>query len=195
MTDLSPFTRHVDLASGTIPDAPLVQTRRLSDLRGLFADPDAEARLAPENPVIYRVYEATTEVPKEEGQLLFSTTVIEPGRVGDEFYMTKGHFHAKGDRAELYYGLSGEGTLLLQSPEGDVDAQPMRPGAASYVPPYWGHRTINTGEAPFVFLAVYPADAGYDYKTIAEEGFASILVERNGKAALVPNPRHKSCRR
>ncbi len=191
MTYLSPFTRHVDLTNGAIPDAPLVQTRRLSDLRGLFADPAAEERLTEEDPVLYRVYEAASEVPKEEGQLLFSTTVIEPGKVGDEYFMTKGHFHAKGDRAELYYGLSGMGYLLLQTPEGKVDAQAMRPGAASYVPPYWGHRTVNTGNQPFAFLAVYPADAGYDYRTIAEEGFAAILVERRGKPELAPNPRHK----
>jgi glucose-6-phosphate isomerase len=40
-----------------------------------------------------------------------------------------------------------------------------------------------------VFLAVFPADAGYDYRTIADQGFASIVVERDGKPAVIPNPR------
>jgi len=104
--------------------------------------------------------------------------------------MTKGHYHALGDRAELYYGLLGEGYLLLQSPEGEVNVQYMTPGVAAYVPPYWGHRTINIGTDAFAFLAVYPADAGHDYDTVAERGFASIVVEHDGQPQLIPNPRY-----
>lgn len=185
-----PFTKMVDLASGAIPDAHRVQTRRLSDLRGLFGDADAEAALAADDPVVYRVYDAH-DAPKEPGQLLFSTTVIEPGRVGDEYFMTKGHFHAKEDRTELYYGLKGEGYLLLQTRDGRVDAQRMTPGAAAYVPPYWGHRTVNTGSEPFVFLAVFPADAGYDYGSIRERGFASRIVAGEDGPRIVPNPRYR----
>jgi glucose-6-phosphate isomerase len=189
---LLPFTRMVNLHDGIIPEAVLVQTRRLSDLKGLFADSVAETALIAENPVLYQVYEATDN-PTVVGQLRYSTTVIYPGKVGDEYYMTKGHYHAIADRAELYFCLAGEGYLLLQTPDGDVtNAQRMTPGAASYVPPYWGHRTMNTGKTNFVFLAVYPADAGYDYAAIAEKGFASIIVERDGALQVVANPRfHK----
>lgn len=189
MTDyMLPFAVTVNLQNGVIPDAPEVVERRLRDMTGLYADSAAEAALLDENPLIYTVYNATQN-PHDEGQLLYSTTVIRPGRVGDEFFMTKGHYHAKGDRAEVYFGLQGEGYLLLQTPEGEVSAQPMTPGTAAYVPPYWGHRTINTGAENFVFLAVFPADAGYDYKTIAARGFAQILVARDGAPVLVPNPR------
>ena len=187
MTYLDPLTRHVDLATGEIPDADRVAERRISDMKGLYADREAEAALLDSDPLVYEVYEATA-LPKEDGHLLFSTTVIRPGRVGDEYFMTKGHFHARADRSELYFGLQGQGILLLQTPEGKVDAQEMRPGAASYVPPYWGHRTINTGDEDFVFLAVYPADAGYDYGTIEDEGFAQIVVAGQDGPELVPNP-------
>jgi glucose-6-phosphate isomerase len=187
---ITPFTRMVNLQDGTIPDAAAVQTRRLSDLKGLYADSQAEAALMAENPLIYHVYEATQN-PKTEGQLLYSTTVIYPGKVGDEYFMTKGHYHALRDRAELYYGLMGEGYLLLQTPEGEINVQHMTPGAAAYVPPYWAHRTMNIGQENFVFFAVYPADAGYDYATIAERGFASIVVERHGKPEVIPNPRYQ----
>jgi glucose-6-phosphate isomerase, archaeal len=190
MTYLDPLTRHVRLEDGTIPDAAAVQTRRLHDLEGLFLDRDAERALMVEDPLVYEVYEAA-DLPKEDGHLLFSTTVLRPGRVGDEYFMTKGHYHARADRSELYYGLAGEGLLLLQTPEGRVDAQPMVPGAASYVPPFWGHRTINTGSTNFVFLAVYPADAGYDYGTIATEGFASVVIAGSDGPRLAPNPRYR----
>jgi glucose-6-phosphate isomerase len=192
MTDyMLPFSVAVNLQNGTIPAAPEVVERRLSDMQGLYVDSQAEATLLKENPLIYEVYSATQN-PKEEGQLLYSTTIIRPGRVGDEFFMTKGHFHAKGDRAEVYFGLHGDGYLLLQTPEGTVNAQRMTPGTAAYVPPYWGHRTINVGTENFVFLAIFPADAGYDYSTIAERGFAKILVARDGKPELVSNPRWES---
>jgi glucose-6-phosphate isomerase, archaeal len=192
MTDyMLPFTRMVNLQDGVIGGAVLVQTRRLSDLKGLFADTEAETALMGENPILYEVYEASDN-PAVAGQLRYSTTILYPGKVGDEYFMTKGHYHALSDRAEVYFCLSGEGYLLLQTPEGEINAQKMTPGAAAYVPPYWGHRTMNTGSEKFVFFAVYPADAGYDYATIAEKGFASIIVERDGQPAVVPNPRHRN---
>jgi glucose-6-phosphate isomerase len=184
-----PFSRTIDLANGTIPDAPLVVTRRISDMKGMYANTQAENTLLANNPLVYEVYEAT-ENPAVAGQLRYSTTIIHPGKVGDEYYMTKGHYHALGDRVELYYGLQGEGYLLLQTPEGEINIQPMKAGTLAFVPPYWGHRTLNIGTENFIFLAVYPADAGYDYKTIEEQGFASIVVERGGKPEVVPNPRY-----
>jgi len=190
MTYLDPLSRQVRLTDGAIPTAHTVQVRRLSDLRGLFHDGAAEAGLLAADPLVYQVYEAA-DLPKEDGHLLFSTTVIQPGRVGDEFYMTKGHFHARADRAELYYGLSGTGMLLLQTPEGRVESLPMVAGTAAYVPPFWGHRTINTGDEPFVFLAAYPADAGYDYGTIARDGFAGIVLTGPDGPRVVPNPTYR----
>jgi glucose-6-phosphate isomerase len=185
-----PYTHHINLGTGQIPTPRLVLARRLSDLRGLFADPIAETALLNQNPLIYQVFE-TEENPAVEGQLRFSTTIIQPGKVGDEYFFTKGHYHGKSDRAEVYYGLKGEGLLLLQTRAGEVSIQPMRPGSAAFVPPHWGHRTINTGSENFAFLAVYPADAGYDYGSIAERGFAEIIIEQNGKPVAVPNPRWK----
>ena len=190
MTYVEPLARQVRLSDGTIPTAATVQERRVSDLRGLFADAVAEARVLERNPLVYRVYDAT-ELPKEDGHLLFSTTVIEPGRVGDEYFMTKGHFHARADRAELYYGLSGQGMLLLQTPEGRFETLPMVAGTAAYVPPYWGHRTVNTADEPFAFLAAYPADAGYDYGTIARNGFSALVVAGAEGPRVIPNPGYR----
>ncbi|MCA9836324.1 MAG: cupin domain-containing protein [Trueperaceae bacterium] len=191
MTYKAPFTKWLELDSGKFKDPALIQTRHLSDLKGLFSDSEAETSLLKDNPLIYEVYLAY-DGDFQEGQLGYSTTLIYPGKVGNEYFFTKGHYHAKGDRAELYYCIKGEGYLLMQTPEGEVNAQHMTAGAGAYVPPYWGHRTVNTGKDVFVFLAVYPADAGYDYGSIAEKGFASILVENNGKTELVENPKYRA---
>jgi glucose-6-phosphate isomerase len=188
--DLYPFTRAIDLQTGQIPDAVTVQTRRLSDLQGLFADRVVESALLAENPVVYRVYEGARN-PVAVGQLAYATTVLAPGKVGDEYFMTRGHYHALGDRAEVYYGLIGEGLILLQKPAGEVSVQRMYPGAVVYLPPFWAHRAINPSGSRFAFLSVYPTDAGHDYATIAERGFVALVVERDGNPTLVPNPRFR----
>lgn len=185
---MRPFTTQLNLHNGVIPNAVVVQKRYLRDLEGLFADAAAEDALMIKNPLLYEVHEAT-ENPIEEGQLRYSTTTIYPGKVGNEYFFTKGHYHAIGNRAELYMGLAGHGYLLLMSPDGEINVQHMTPGAMSYVPPFWAHRTINVGKENFVFFACYPSDAGYDYATIAEKGFAQIVVEHDGKPTLVPNPK------
>ena len=84
--------------------------------------------------------------------------------------------------------LQGEGDLLLQTRDGTTTVQHMHPGVVAYIPAYHAHRTINTGTENFVFLSVYPADSGYDYASIAEHGFASLMVEREGKPQAYPQP-------
>ena len=178
-----------DPATGAIPGSTLLE-RHLSDLQGYFADKAAYAAARQQsNPLLYRV--TTVEPAQGEGALNHCISLIMPGQVGQEYYMTKGHYHARGECAELYFGLQGEGMLLLQTPAGEISAQPMTPGAACYVPPYWGHRTMNVGSTNFVFFACYPAEAGYDYQAIVESGFASLVVERDGRAQVVPNPTWK----
>ncbi len=184
-----PFSRTIDLASGHIADSLGVVYRRLSDMRGWYADSAAEAALSAENPIIYEVHYGYY-APSVDGQLGFGTTILYPGTIGGEYYMTKGHYHHKADRAEVYYGLQGEGELLLQTRDDATTTQHIAPGVITYIPAYHAHRTINTGAENFVFLSVYPADAGNDYESIAERGFASLIVERDGKPQIIPSPRY-----
>ncbi len=188
LTYKEPFGVLVDAESGVIEDAKKI-VRRLEDLRGYFLDGDAYQRLLDENPVMYEVY--AVEQEGNEGDLNFATTVLYPGKVGREFFFTKGHFHAKADRAEVYYAIKGKGGMLLQTPGGDVKWVPMKPGTVVYVPPYWAHRSVNTGSESLVFLAIYPADAGHDYGSIKEKGFAKLVIEEDGEVRLVDNPRWK----
>ena len=135
-----------------------------------YADQAAVAAVlaSGDDPVIYTAYDAA--VPHEAGHLLFRTTTINPGTVGSEFFMTKGHHHVR-DSAELYLGMSGEGSMLMESRDGDFAEEKLMASAAVYVPPGWAHRTVNTGAAPLVFLAVYFGDAGHDYTSVERSGF------------------------
>lgn len=184
MSHSPPFAAVVE-PSGRLAPATSTIERRLSHMRGFFADAQAEEALAAEDPIVYEVFQY--DVPETLGELFTCTTVLHPGRVGDEFFMTKGHYHSVRDRAEVYYGLAGRGRLLLQTEDGGFESTEMEPGTVAYVPPCWGHRTVNTGDQDFVFLAVYPGDAGHDYGSIETTGFAQRLVDRDGTPTLVAN--------
>jgi glucose-6-phosphate isomerase len=78
--------------------------RGLSALEGLFQDEQARtARLSRGDAMVYEVYEIAG--PQLAGELLMGVTVIHPGKVGREFYMTKGHFHSVRETAEVYFCL------------------------------------------------------------------------------------------
>lgn len=125
------------------------------------------------------------------GVLQFGTTILYPGKVGEEYFMTKGHFHTILDTSEIYYGLSGHGMMLMETPEGQVDWKEIGPGEALYVPGRWAHRSINTGTEPLVMFFVYRGDAGHDYGTIEEKGYRKLVVERDGRPAVIDNPKWK----
>jgi glucose-6-phosphate isomerase len=170
MIDLPlPQSALLDLLTGQFSAGGKVTVRRLSDMAAWYGDQDAVEHLLAEDPVIYRVY--LPDQPGEAIGLLAGTTVIEPGRVGAEFYMTKGHFHTDPNSPEIYLTLSGQGIMLMQTRLGQFETQEMVPGSINFIPGAWAHRTLNTGELPLVFLAVWPATAGHDYDSIRDGGF------------------------
>lgn len=157
--------------------------RRLSELAGYFADEAAYARrLAEEDSLLYTV--AAVEPDSGPGALHYAIARLMPGRIGQEYFLTKGHFHAWRAAAEYYIGLSGHGLMLLENEQGtDSYTVPLRPNAAVYVPGHTAHRTINTGDEPLVYLGIYPAQAGHDYGAIAERNFHSVVVDVDGTPA------------
>jgi glucose-6-phosphate isomerase, archaeal len=183
---MTPFSTLLDLASGSLePERKLVE-RRLRDLQGLYVTEIPEYRL---DELAYRVSEIP--VPATSSAVYSSTTILEPGTIGSEYQMTKGHFHANRDRAEIYVTLRGEGRLVMATEDGTSHVEPMRPGTVNYVPGFWAHRSVNVGSEPLVFFAAYPADAGYDYGTIEEQGFPVVVMDRDGVPAVLPNPRYR----
>ena len=181
-----PFTTLLDLDSGSLDPERKVAERRLSDMVGMYLERSADGTA---DTVVYSVHEIP--VPTTNSNLMSSTTVIQPGMVGREYYMTKGHFHKIRDRAEIYIGLSGEGRLVMAREDGQYTVEEMRRGTVNYVPGGWAHRSVNVGGGPLVFFAVYPGDAGYDYGTIEEEGFPVLVVAGEDGPEVVQNPRYK----
>ncbi len=181
----SDLLSHFDPATGEIPGVEPVR-RTLREMNGYFVDESAYAMaLAAGDPLLYTV---TAVAPAEgEGALHYAIGCVQPGRIGAEYYMTKGHFHAWRAAAEYYIGLSGNGVMLLENESGTTSEMiPLTPNSALYVPGHIAHRTINTGTEPLVYLGIFPAGAGHDYGSIAERNFGNVVVDQNGAPALVP---------
>jgi glucose-6-phosphate isomerase len=165
--------------------------RKLSQMQDMYADAAAAAKVVADgDPVVYEFYELGA--PEHPGDLAFGSSITYPGKVGNEYFMTKGHFHTILDTAEVYYTLSGEGFMLTESPEGDVALQPLAPGKAVYVPKRYAHRSVNTGKVPLVTFFVFRGDAGHNYATIETKGYRKLVVEgSDGKPQMIDNPKWK----
>jgi glucose-6-phosphate isomerase len=184
MLPLEKLVSHYNPVTGEIPGAPVVK-RHLSELRGCFADAAAyEAALAAGDRLLYTV--AAVEPAGGDGALHYGIGRLMPGKVGDEYLMTKGHLHAWRPAAEFYFGMQGEGVMLLEDEDTGVSRLvPLRPNGAVYVPGHTAHRTMNVGLTPLTYLGVYPAQAGHDYSAIARSNFRCVVVERNGQPVML----------
>lgn len=161
--------------------------RTLSQMSDMFCQKGAVAEtLKSKNPLIYEFHELGC--PERAGDLAFGTTIIYPGKIGSEYYMTKGHFHTILDTAEVYFTLSGNGYMVMENPEGDTMELPLSKGQAIYVPRRYAHRTVNTGTEPLVLFYTFGADAGHDYGTIETKGYRKLIVEENGVPVIIDNP-------
>lgn len=183
-TFIPPFGLELDLDQGLMLQARNHLVRRASDLRGYYADPAALERLiaGQGDPVHYEVFEVP--VPEERGHLMYCVSTLQPGLVGEEYFLTKGHYHSVAHTAEIYLCLRGEGYMLMKTIEGRFAAERMARGRMVYVPPYWAHRSVNTGTDPLVSFCVYPADAGHNYGDIAKEGFPKRVFRRQGQCVI-----------
>lgn len=157
--------------------------RCISELQGLFVDEAARQALDPAQ-VVYEVYmhNACEEV---EGGLFFGVSHVYPGKVGAEYFMTKGHFHAKKGHGEYYWGIDGAGLLVLMNEQRASWTEPIFPGSLHYIPGCVAHRLVNTGARILKVGACWPADAGHDYASIQQAGFSVRVIERDGRAELV----------
>lgn len=145
----------------------------------LKEDPDLEQK----NPIVYEVFEVPTS--EKAGDLIFLITVLHPGTVQGEYFMTKGHYHLIDETAEVYYGLQGKGLILCQNRDGDFQVLEIERNKAVYIPFSWAHRSVNVSNEPLVFFAVYPANAGHDYETIEKFGFKKRVFAKNDGFVLV----------
>lgn len=181
----SPRPTFVDWMSGAIRGEGVKESvKTLAQLPGLFHDEAAWRSMDPETEV-YRVRFWKPVPDGTSGGLFWGTTIVQPGHVGDEYFMTHGHFHAIRDRAEYYATVRGSGALLLMQEDGETWSQAMTPGTVHYIPGCVAHRIVNTGREPLITVASWPSDAGHDYALIRAAGFGKRMVVRDGAPCLI----------
>ena len=183
-TLIQPFTFHVNFAENVMEAPDVRNVRPASAMRGYYQDAAALDQIIREegDPMHYETFEK--HVPEEYGHLLMCVSKIQPGTVGEEFFMTKGHYHTRVNTGEAYFCLQGEGYIVLKTPAGESNTQRITRGAVVYVPPYWAHRSVNTGSEPLTMFCVWPGDAGHNYGDIEKEGFPQRVFRCGGKAVI-----------
>ena len=70
-------------------------SKTFSDLEGMYENELEFQKMLPKwrNRVVYEVWEHRSS--ENRGDLVFGTSVMKPGLVGDEFFLTRGHQHKK----------------------------------------------------------------------------------------------------
>ncbi len=190
---IEPGLCSVDVEKGELRGATNRYVKTLGDLAGIYQDQHAyETLLAKSGNTV--VYEVTDYKPSQNpGDMIIGVTRMLPGKVGDEYFLTRGHIHAKPNRPEMYYGEKGHGLMLLESPAGDVRIVEIAARTMCYVPPYWIHRSVNVGTGELVMTFAYPADSGQDYDIIAKAGGMRqrIVDDGNGGWKAIENASYR----
>ncbi|MGA7909525.1 MAG: glucose-6-phosphate isomerase family protein [Candidatus Sulfotelmatobacter sp.] len=182
---MSPVIAFVNWADGALQVPGLCSSeKKLGQLKGIFHDQQAWQQLDPET-VVYRVWWWQPVPPGSEGGLFWGTTEIQPGRVGNEYFMTRGHRHIIRDRAEFYGTVAGTGKLVLRDGAGHTWFEDMTPGSLHYIAGEVAHRVVNTGSTPLRFVACWPSDAGHDYQIAENPGFGARITEEDGAPAFI----------
>lgn len=170
----------VAIQSGMLVNGNGHYRKSYRDLAGLYADDEAFAGLL-EAKADEIAYEVTSYTAGEKvSDLIMGVTRMVPGKVGREYYLTRGHIHANGDRPEVYYTLSGRGIMQMESPDGEVRLVEMGPQDICYVPPFWIHRSVNIGDEDLVMFFSYPSDSGQDYGIIERSNGMRVRIMDDG---------------
>ena len=138
MSNNFPFVLDFDLVTGMCNSGKASPTHRyVKNMASQFMD--TEAALAMGDKPIYDFYELN-QIPETAGDLKFGTSIVYSGKVGDEYFMTKGHFHTLLDTGEVYYCLSGEGDDMHA-------ARPAQPRQRRNVPARAQGLSVQNGAA------------------------------------------------
>lgn len=187
-----PSSHLIDAATGEMGGQAGRYQKQFRDLAGIYGDEAAFDALvaARGDEVAYAVHDVRPQAAR--GDLIFGTTFMQPGQVGGEYFVTRGHIHAIANRPETYYGEAGLGLMLLESPEGETRILQISPRVMVYVPPMWIHRSVNIGAEPLVMSFCYPSDSGQDYGIIERAGGMALRIMAEGSGwKAVPNAAYR----
>lgn len=137
---------------------------KLAQLKGIFIDDDAFDALDADT-IIYEVEWHDNGLKEGTiGGLFLGVSHVHAGKIGNEFYMTRGHLHLKEDTGEYYWGLKGYGLLVMSGPNGESIIQKIEPQSLHYIPGNYAHRLVNTGAETLSVGACWQTESGHNYQ-------------------------------
>ena len=214
MIDLSKiagFGVQLDAQSLTLRFAPGVTTapvvvRRLDEVRALLRDPQASG---PDH--LYTIYMDIRVPGIGEGLrangLGYGAVVYNHGALGREALRSQGHVHSASAAtgvaySEVYEFWHGRGLVYMQDRASadvtDVIVVEAGQGDKVAIPPGWAHATVNIGDGPMAFGAVYALEAQLLYEPLRRlQGTAHYVLadgslEANPRYAAVPPARRQA---
>lgn len=175
----------VNLGVSLMINPSKVEERRLKDMDGFFHDKEAYRR-ADKEKFVYRIYYFSFN------SMGCAITEMFPGKIGNEFFLTRGHFHKPPEMSEVYIFLRGYGVSVMQhkNREKPVLFAPLIPGAVVFSPPFYAHRTVNIGKDKLSWISIFNTEAQLDYEPVLREGFRGLIVEEDGRATFTANESH-----
>ena len=145
-TMLFPQGVSIDPVTGAVSPSTGSYVKRVAELGGIYRDRQAHAQeLASKGDIV--AYEVI-EYRLPQSDLAFGTTIMSPGKIGEEYFMTRGHFHVRRECGEVYYTQSGQGLLLLESREGEVRSGRLPDGVLQALTQVCRWRVADRGEVP-----------------------------------------------
>lgn len=157
-------------------------TRKLSEAKDCYIDGSCQS-----DKTLYWMYRGiclpADKEKLEAANLRFDITVLAPGKVGNEFVKTIGHYHCRAegqeeDYPEIYEVVYGKATFYLQN-ESYTDAVAVEAvaGTKVLIPPGYGHITINTTSDYLVISNIVSSKCMSVYGAISEhKGGAWLLI-------------------
>ncbi len=182
--------------------APEPSIRLLSEARPVLYAPKA-----PGSQHLYYMYRNVClkqdyQLFKQHG-IRYDITVILPGTIGGEYIKTIGHFHPLKPHSsetypEYYEVIDGEAIYLLQknNRSGGVEeimAIEAKQGDKVFIPPSYGHITINPGNKPLIMANLIENSFSSLYQPFREKhGAAYYYLEgKDGKGNFVKNDNYQ----
>jgi glucose-6-phosphate isomerase, archaeal len=156
----------------------------LKDVKSLYKSENILSEYDPET-IVYEVYSFGEGEEEKQGNLYWGMTVMHPLYIEGECNMTRGHFHQDRNCAEYYFGIEGEGLLLLMDDKGEMWAEKILPGTLHYIDGRYAHRMVNTGDTELKVGACWPTAAGHDYASIEAADFPYRIFKIDGRIEIV----------
>ena len=203
--DITPTTLPMGFTYGPDVTGPVVENRRLDDIRKSLLDPYCDG------PDI--VYSIAMDVCRKkhlerlkELHLLYGVVTYAAGRLGKEPVRSQGHIHKISPLSgcstpEVYEIWSGRAIIYMQETAQDDPGRCFAvvagPGDVVIVPPGWAHATISADpEQPLTFGAWCDRAYGFEYGDVrAHHGLAWFPVYgADGSIEWMKNPNYESDR-